>query len=105
MPSPTLTPDAVRRALDEYDRLGPDRFLTKYGYGRAKEYCIEREGRRYDSKAIAGVAHGYAHLSGRPLLARQFSGGEEQLAKRLRRLGFDVRHVPRGETVPTAALA
>src|SRR5262245_29727730 len=107
MPIPTLSAEAVRRALDEYDRLGADGFLAKYGYGRAKEYVVERNGRRYDSKAIAGVAHGYAHPSGRPLVPTDFSGGEAQVAKRHRRLGFDVVHVPRTTAVmpPTTALA
>ena len=82
MATPTLTTEAVVRALDEYDRLGGERFLAQYGYGRAKEYFVERDGRRYDSKAIAGVAHGYAHPSGRPLLNSDFSGGEAQVAKR-----------------------
>jgi hypothetical protein len=29
---------AVGAALDEFDRLGQDAFLAKYGFGRAREY-------------------------------------------------------------------
>jgi hypothetical protein len=77
--------EAVNRALDEYDHLGADAFLDRYGYSEAKSYFLIRRGRRYDSKAIAGVAHGYA-TSGPALRNSQFSGGEEQVAKHLRRL-------------------
>jgi len=47
VPAPSLTANAVRRSLDEYDRMGPDAFLAKYGYGRAKEYFVERSADRY----------------------------------------------------------
>lgn len=50
--------DAVGAAMDEYDELGADAFLAKYGYGRARAYFVERDGKTYDSKAIAGVAVG-----------------------------------------------
>ena len=43
--------------------LGADEsFLARYGYGRAKRYfVVERDGKRYDSKAIFGVALGYEY--------------------------------------------
>jgi 5-methylcytosine-specific restriction protein A len=50
----------------EYDRLGPDRFLEKYGFGAARSYWLVVDGKTYDSKAIVGAAHGY--LPGRSRL-------------------------------------
>ena len=50
---------AVIKALDEFDRLGRDGFLAKYGFGRARSYYLRCEGRYYDSKAAAAVAYGY----------------------------------------------
>ncbi|MEZ0385232.1 HNH endonuclease [Mycobacterium sp. pW045] len=91
-----LTADAVNAALDEYDQLGGDAFRAKYGYGSAKDYFVVRDGKSYDSKAIAGAAHGY--LPGRtPLLADTFTGGKATVVRRLRLLGF---HVPPKRSPP-----
>ncbi|GAA3161311.1 MULTISPECIES: HNH endonuclease signature motif containing protein [Streptomyces] len=84
-----LTPTAVLRAIEEYDRLGQDAFLRRYGFRRALRYVLVHDGRRYDSKAIAGAAHG--HLDGRaPLRPRDFSGGAAHCVGLLRGLGFKV---------------
>lgn len=85
-----LTVDAVNSAMDEFDQLGRDLFLVTYGYRRAKQYSVVRDGRQYDSKSIVGVAHGY--LPGRQALkASEFSGGEQTVVKALEGLGFEVR--------------
>ena len=54
-------PAAVQTALNEYDQVGADAFLAKYGFGPARSYFVVRDGKRYDSKAIVGVAYGYQH--------------------------------------------
>ena len=51
--------DSVLAAVAEYDRLGQDAFLEKYGFAMAERFFLEIDGRRYDSKAIAGAAYGY----------------------------------------------
>ena len=85
-----ITHSAVLSAVAEYDELGQDAFLSKYGFHPARSYFLIRNGKTYDSKAIVGVAHGY--LPGQqPLSARQFSGGEATVGLLLRRLGFNVR--------------
>lgn len=78
----------VIAATEEFRRLGRDNFLQTYGFGRAKSYEMVLGGHRYDSKAIAGVAHG--HATGDFLTARDFSGGAATVARRLRELGFVV---------------
>ncbi|MGV0734346.1 HNH endonuclease [Mycolicibacter sinensis] len=91
-----LTAAAVNAAIDEYDQLGGEAFLAKYGFGPAKDYFVVRDGKLYDSKAIAGAAHGY--LPGRtPLSADTFSGGKGTVVRRLRLLGF---HVPPKRSPP-----
>jgi hypothetical protein len=50
---------AVLSAIEEFDRLGQERFLELYGFAAAREYLLLFKGRKYDSKAIAGVAHKY----------------------------------------------
>lgn len=68
--------------------MGRDAFLDTYGYKRAREYFLVHDGRRYDSKAIAGVAH--RGVTGHPLLWDDFSGGRDTVARQLIRLGFEV---------------
>jgi hypothetical protein len=69
---------AVLDTLSEFDPIGQDKFLDKYGFGRATAYFIEYNGKVYDSKAIAGAAHGYQH--GDPLKPGNFSGGNATVA-------------------------
>ena len=54
-----ITRTAVLAAIAEYDRLGQDEFLDKYGFDRARSYLLIHNGKAYDSKAIVGVAHGF----------------------------------------------
>jgi hypothetical protein len=55
-----VTRSHVISAIEEFDALGRERFLAEYGFGRALAYYLIHEGHEYDSKAIVGVAHGYA---------------------------------------------
>ncbi|WP_202876289.1 hypothetical protein [Kribbella sp. VKM Ac-2566] len=79
---------AVVSALSEFDQMGREAFLAKYGFGRARSYFIEHGGSLYDSKAIAGAAHGIQH--GAALGPADFSGGDATVAALMRRLGFHV---------------
>jgi putative restriction endonuclease len=92
--------DAVLRAMAEFDRLGRDRFLSIYGFKPARTYFLRFDGRDYDSKAIAGVAHGTQ--LGQPLPASTFSGGEVTVARKLRSLGFEVIRKPEQEFPQTS---
>ena len=83
-----VTPEHVRAAVAEYDRLGQAEFLAAYGFGRATDYLLVVDGRTYDSKAILGVAFKYA--TGRPLTHDQLHGGKNAAARVLRGLGFRV---------------
>lgn len=59
-----VTRDAVLEAIREYDELGGELFLRTYGFEGSRSYFLVHEGRRYDSKALCGVAH--KHVQGRP---------------------------------------
>ena len=52
-----ITRDDVLAAVREFDRLGRDEFLRRYGFGRARAYLLEVDGKLYDSKAIVVYAH------------------------------------------------
>jgi hypothetical protein len=84
-----LTREAVLKAIEEFDSLGRGAFLRKYSFQPARSYFLILGGRRYDSKALVGAAHGY--LPGRAALAAaDFSGGERTVKAQLERLGFVV---------------
>lgn len=83
-------PAAVVAAMTEFDQLGRSEFLARYEFAPAEGYFIAYNGRRYDSKAIAGRAFGIQHPHVSSLQARQFSGGAATVQRTLERLGFTV---------------
>ncbi len=93
---------AVSKALEEFDALGRDRFLAKYGFRPARTYFLALNGRYYDSKAIVGAAHGFQFRT--PLRPGDFSGGEFTVVRRLRSLGYSVvaRRQDTGVSVPVS---
>lgn len=84
-------PDSILKAVAEYDRLGQKQFLSKYGFGKARNYFLEHNNKLYASKAIVGVAYGKEFPREGPLMASQFSGGEKTVMKKLEELGFYVK--------------
>lgn len=82
--------DSVLNAIREFDDLGRERFLAKYGFRPAHTYHLQLEGRAYDSKAIVGAAHGYEFPDQGPLAPRDFSGGDATVRRKLEELGFTV---------------
>ena len=90
-----VTAKGVERAIVEFDRLGQEAFLSQFGFSQSRGYFLIRDGRRYDSKAIVGVAHRYDRPDLGPLLPRDFSGGEATVARRLESLGFGVERPSR----------
>jgi hypothetical protein len=91
------SPSAVLNAIKEYDRLGREQFLKSYGFAPSREYLLLFEGREYDSKAIAGVAHKYEFPGLGALSWNSFSGGISSgaAAKKLASLGFEIVGVER----------
>ena len=81
---------AVNQAIAEFDQLGRDAFLKKYGFWKARNYYLIVGGKRYDSKAIVGVAFGNQFPTQGPLTSEQFSGGESTVRRKLESLGFIV---------------
>lgn len=96
------SPEAVRSAMAEFDELGQDEFLAKYGYRPAREYFLEEGGRRYDSKAIAGVAFGKQYPDRGPLKSDEFSGGFNTVRDKLQQLGFNI--VSQGSPSPRVVI-
>jgi hypothetical protein len=87
----------VIAAIQEFDELGRDAFLDKYGMSEARSYMLHHNGHDYDSKAILAAAHGH-HPGLEPLHAAEFSGGDRGAGRYLRRLGFVVSSTTREPT-------
>lgn len=81
-------PAAVRAAIEEFDAVGREPFLARYGFGPATSYWVAVGEKEYDAKAIAGVAHRHQH--GVLLGSREFRSGEDTVVARLVDLGFTV---------------
>lgn len=98
MPLSDLTdPAAVNAAMDEFDRLGRDEFLRKYGFGPSRMYFVRRDDKYYDSKAIVGAAYGFQYPDKGQLGSDDFAGGENTVVPLLERLGFSVEARASGE--------
>lgn len=83
-------PQAVLRAIAEFDELGRDAFLAKYRFGPSRRYQIRHNGRLYDVKAIAGAAHGFQFPDAGPLSQDQFTSGLGTTVPKLQSLGFEI---------------
>src|SRR5690348_5029529 len=88
--SEITSPDAVLEAIHEFDDIGREQFLQKYGFGHSRIYTLERDGKVYDSKAIIGAAHAFQFPVKGPLKHDEFSGGDATVRKKLEELGFHV---------------
>lgn len=84
-----VTRAEVLRALQEYDRLGPDAFFSEHGFAPTTTYDLVWEERRYPPKAILGTAYEFA--TGRRLASGDFEGGRAGAVRVLGNLGFTIR--------------
>jgi hypothetical protein len=80
---------AVLEACALFDQMGRDAFLKAHGFGPARQYFLLENGKRYDSKAIVGVAYGLQHRT--KVTPQDFSGGEATVQRVLERLRFKVQ--------------
>ena len=79
----------VLRAIQEYDRLGPEQFFSAHGFAPTTTYDLVWDKRRYPPKAILGTAYEFA--TGKRLASRDFEGGKTSAVKVLGELGFTVQ--------------
>src|ERR1700745_3452057 len=78
----------VVRAIQEYDRLGPEAFFSAHGFAPTTTYELVWEGRPYPPKALLGTAYEFA--TGQRLASGDFEGGKSGAVKVLGKLGFTV---------------
>jgi hypothetical protein len=85
-----VTRTDVLRAIQEYDRLGPEGFFSAHGFGPTTTYDLVWDERRYPPKAILGTAYEFA--TGQRLDPGDFEGGKTGAVAVLGRLEFTVQH-------------
>ena len=78
----------VLRAIQEYDRIGPEQFFSAHGFAPTTTYDLVWDRRRYPPKAILGTAYEFA--TGQRLASSDFEGGKTGAVKVLGKLGFTV---------------
>ena len=79
----------VLRAIQEYDRVGPEQFFSAHGFAPTTTYDLVRDERRYPPKAILGTAYEFA--TGQRLASGDFEGGKTGAVKVLGELGFTIK--------------
>ena len=95
-----VTRAEVLRAMQECDRLGPEKFFAQHGFAPTTTYDLVRDERRYPPKAILGTAYEFA--TGRRLASSDFEGGRSGAVRVLGRLGFNVSpRRPAHDPMPT----
>ena len=88
-----VTRGDVLRAMQEYDRLGPERFFSEHGFARTTTYELVWDERRYPPKAILGTAYEFA--TGERLAPGDFEDGKTGAVKVLGKLGFTIQAIRR----------
>jgi hypothetical protein len=98
VPWDRVTRRHVLRAIQEYDRLGPERFFSELGFAPTRTYELIWDQRRYPPKAILGTAYEFA--TGQRLASSDFEGGKTGAVRVLGKLGFTVQHArqPAGQS-------
>jgi hypothetical protein len=84
-----VTHTDVVRAIEEYDRLGPETFFAEHGFAPTTTYDLVWDERRYPPKAILGTA--YELATGERLRSGDFEGGKTGAVAVLGKLGFVVQ--------------
>ncbi len=79
----------VLRAIQEYDRLGPEAFFSEHGFAPTTTYDLVWDERLYPPKAILGTA--YELATGERLASADFEGGKTGAVAVLGKLGFTVQ--------------
>jgi hypothetical protein len=88
-----VTRPDVMRAIQEFDRLGPEAFFSAHGFGPTTTYDLVCDNRRYPPKAVLGTAYEFA--TGQRLGSGDFEGGKAGAVKVLGKLGFTVQQKAR----------
>jgi len=79
----------VLRAIQDFDRLGPEQFFSAHGFAPTTTYDLVWDKRLYPPKAILGTAYEFA--TGQRLASGDFEGGKTGAVNVLEKLGFTIQ--------------
>lgn len=82
--------DAVLAAIREYDEMGADAFLAKYGFGRSQKYRIRHDGHLYDINPILAAAYSRQFPDREPITSENSTSGLRTTVPKAHELGFEV---------------
>jgi hypothetical protein len=82
--------DAVQAAMDEFDQLGRQNFLARYGFGESSALLRAPNGNRYDAEPVLAAAVGKQHPGRGALQPGEFRADAAVVADKLEELGFAV---------------
>lgn len=85
-----LTREHILQSIAECDDMGRDAFLERYRFGSARRYFLVHNGKRYDSKAIVGVAHKFATGHALERTGNKTFFGGKPIRRALEKLGFEM---------------
>jgi hypothetical protein len=100
-----VTRQHVLAAIHEYDEVGQDEFLGRYGFAPTQAGVLRHANHSYDSEALLGASLRYA--TGTAATSDAFSGSKTAAAKVLRNLDFDILSPEKAESaevVPTTSI-
>lgn len=86
MPLRDVTREGVEKALREFDHIGRDAMLAKYGGRPSTRWLIEHEGNYYDQKLVLRAAHQLQGLGSIPAGRGAFTALQGR--RHVKKLGF-----------------
>jgi 5-methylcytosine-specific restriction protein A len=78
---------AVDSAVAEFQRIGRNAFLEKYGFAESRAYFANIDDELIDSKPLVAAIWAHQYPERPPLAAEDFSGGPANTGRALKRLG------------------
>ena len=94
-----LTRSQIEEILEEWDRIGRDKFLALHKVNRAAKFKIKIDDKEYDAKAVLVVALRQFHPELKNLKPVAVDSNEQTIAAPLRNLGFEIIEVSDAQLV------
>lgn len=95
----TLTRSQIDEILDEWDRIGREKFLALHKVNRAAKFKIKIDDKEYDAKAVLVVVLRRFNSELKNLKPVAIDSNEQTIAAPLRNLGFEIIEVSEAQLV------
>jgi hypothetical protein len=88
--------DAILQAIHEFDDVGRESFLRKYGFAPSRKYLLFYDFALYDTRPVIAAAHGFQFPDLGPLKPREFKGRDKAVHRKLESMGFTIHATSKG---------